>query len=72
MIKKTMIEQQSALDEVDEFIEQYVGDPLLLSAALIVAAKKIYQDNLGVKETKTMLELFANDAEVSYARVTVH
>jgi len=25
MIKKTMIEQQSALDEVDEFIEQYVG-----------------------------------------------
>ena len=71
-MKYTCQEQQEAMDIVDDFIEHHEGDPLLLSAALIVAAKKIYKNNLGSKEAKTMLELFANDAEVSYSKVTVH
>lgn len=71
-MKYTCQEQQEAMDDVDDFIEQHEGDPLLLSAALIVAAKKIYKNNLGSKEAKTMLQLFANDAEVPYSKVTVH
>ena len=52
--------QETILNEVFAFAEQYKTDPMIISACLMIVAKDIYLNMFGPKETSDLLRLFAD------------
>jgi len=52
--------QETILNEVYAFAEQYKTDPMIISACLMIVAKDIYLNMFGPKETSDLLRLFAD------------
>ena len=52
--------QETILNEVYAFAEQYKTDPMIISACLMIVAKDIYLNMFGPKETSDLLHLFAD------------
>tara|TARA_R100000664_G_scaffold26107_1_gene36217 strand:+ start:202 stop:429 length:228 start_codon:yes stop_codon:yes gene_type:complete len=61
------------LDDVFAFSSHYKDSPLELGASLMVAAKSIYLETLGPKQTQDMLYTFAANLDhIEFERVTIH
>ena len=52
--------QETILNEVFAFAEQYKTDPMIISACLMIVAKDIYLNMFGPKETSDLLHSFAD------------
>ena len=52
--------QETILNEVYAFAEQYKTDPMIISACLMIVAKDIYLNMFGPKETSDLLHSFAD------------
>ena len=61
------------LDDVFAFSSHYRDTPLELGASLMVAAKSIYLETLGPKQTQDMLYTFASNLDhIEFEKITIH
>ena len=61
------------LDDVFAFSSHYRDMPLELGASLMVAAKSIYLETLGPKQTQDMLYTFASNLDhIEFEKITIH